>query len=93
MSKVITASSTVVEIMDFLYYKYPEKEFVIIDKDEMSIEEEEVPAELIAMNFNGMSIVDLFSSECSRFRVDPNEMYGISNEDAKIIQDYNKVSF
>lgn len=40
---------------------------------------------------NDMLISDPFSSECGRFKVDPTETYGVSQEDAMQLVELNKL--
>lgn len=48
-----------------------------------------MPALLIAMTAEDMCIVDPTTTSCGRFIVDPQEVYGISHEDAKAILAHN----
>ena len=75
-----------------LLSRYPTFSFAIVSKAESGIDDADVPDQLISLGFEGMSIIDPFSSSCGRFSVTPSEAYGLSEQDALLIKEHNKVS-
>ena len=82
-----------------LQEKYPNHEFTLLPKEDIishfqeeDIKDLEIPDELIIFSFNEMSIYDPYSSECSRFKVEPRKEYKIFAKDAKKIINYNKIT-
>lgn len=80
------------EIVTYLTEKYSKLVFITVGKVESSIEDEAAPEVLVAIEYQGMSIIDPFASECGRFIVDPVVQYGMQRNDAQLISNYNKVS-
>ncbi|MSR00460.1 MAG: hypothetical protein EXR88_03530 [Gammaproteobacteria bacterium] len=74
-----------------LLSRYPTFSFSIISKAESGFDDVDIPDQLVALEFEHMLIVDPFSSSCGRF-VNPSEAYGLSEQDALLIKEHNKVS-
>lgn len=72
--------------------RYPTFSFAMVGKVESGINDADVPDQLISLGFEGMSIIDPFSSSCGRFSVAPSEAYGLGEQDALLIKEHNKVS-
>lgn len=88
----VEAPTTLEEIIAYLNAKYDTIVFSPIEKDEAAVEDESAPEVLVSFEHNGISIVNAFASDCGRFTVNPAEAYGIEEDDAKLISNYNKVS-
>lgn len=87
----VEAPVTTEEIVAFLNAKYDNVSFGTVAKHEVSVESEEAPEILVFIDHDDMSIVNPLFSSCGRFEVKP-EQYGISEEDAVLINNHNKVS-
>lgn len=83
--------STTEEIVAYLKAKYDAVSFGTMSKVEASVEDEEASEILIFIDSEDMRIVNPSFSSCGRFEVKP-EQYGINEEDAKLINNHNKVS-
>jgi len=86
------SEETAKEIVVYLSAKYNKLTFATVGKNESCVEDEEAPEVLVSIEYMDMSIIDPFSSECSRFIVDPVVQYKIELKDAQLISNYNKVS-
>jgi hypothetical protein len=84
------------ELLEEMQTKYPNIKFYLDKKTNLGLEgsysEEEVekaPDYLISFESGGIGIWDPYASECSRFKVNPEEEYGITEEDARKIANHN----
>lgn len=87
----VEAPTTTEEIVAYLKAKYDSVSFGTMSKVEASVEDEEAAEILIFIDNEDMNIVNPLFSSCGRFEVKP-EQYGINEEDAKLINNHNKVS-
>jgi hypothetical protein len=69
---------------------YPKMIWEVASKDETSYVDDEVSDILLGLVTTDAVIFDLFSSECGRFEVDPEQQYGISLSVAKAVKKFNK---
>jgi hypothetical protein len=69
---------------------YPKMVWEIGDKDETSYVDDEVSDRLLGLVTADTIIFDLFSSECGRFEVDPEQQYGVSLPVAEAVKKFNK---
>ena len=72
-----------------LLIMYPKLTWEIVNKDETAYVDDNVKNRLIGLVTGDALILDLFSSECGRFIVNPEEEYGISASVAEAIKKYN----
>jgi hypothetical protein len=87
----VDAPTTTEEVVAYLKAKYDSVSFGTITKIEASVEDEEAAEILIFIDSEDMSIVNPLFSSCGRFQVKA-EQYGITEEDAILINNHNKVS-
>jgi len=87
------------ELFNKLQAKYPNIEFSLDKHTELGLQDiysnEElanVPEYFITFESGGIGIWDPYASECSRFKINPEEEYGIQQEDAKTIVEHNKLT-
>lgn len=87
----VGAPTTTEEILAYLKAKYEEVSFGSISKVEASVDDEEAAEILIFIDSEDMTIVNPLFSSCGRFQVNA-EQYGITEQDAILINNHNKVS-
>ncbi len=89
------------EILQILKGKYPKKDFYLQPFEDLAMDGAYTDEEIKAMNLpegfitfesGGIGIWDPYSSECSRFKINPKEEYGITKEDAELIVKHNKLT-
>jgi hypothetical protein len=76
------------DLLKRLQAAYPTHGFELLSKAECGADAAK-PEQIIAFEHSGVCITDPYSSECSRFEVDPTGTYGITAEDARCISAWN----
>lgn len=86
------------ELLAYFQKKYPKYKFNIDNAENLGITDSFAPEEMngapkdiIYFSANGISMWDVYASQCSRFFVSPKEN-GISEADGKLMLEHNKVS-
>jgi hypothetical protein len=87
------------DLFQELKTKYPNIKFSLNKSTELGLEDNyekeelaKLPEHLITFEMNDISIWDPFCSDCSRFKINPKEEYGIEEEDANRIVQHNKLT-
>lgn len=78
------------DFIEKLLIVHPNSEWEIIDKHESAYVDDDVKDRLVGLVTADALIIDLFSSECGRFVVNPEEEYGVPLSVAEAIKKYNK---
>lgn len=71
---------------------HPELSWEIVDKESTAYVDDDVANRLIGLVFDEITVFDLFSSECGRFQVSPDEAYAVPSSTAQILSAHNKIS-